>query len=363
MDLPVYKAVGSNCFAGLIIKGFEQYFDVLASFEPGDYAKDTMDYNFPGMKRIQGSDKLDHYKDYNNIDLLFGNPICSGFSALNTTDRGSNSKQNWSINDFMDSVKLIDPTVFVYESVQGHWIKGKKLLQNHSENFPQYRFTYILTSSVLHGVPQHRRRFFCVGSKIGHIDFRTPHINKVMTVHDAISDLEDMDFNENFNHITWKDNYKHTDATVLSHLLPGKSCNNLEYDQLNDRMKQIRDRGKSFGFHSPRRIRYNDPSPTVYGGCLVHPVNNRVLTCREELRLMSVPDDFIIKAKRAQTSIQVGKSVPCNTAKYIASCIYKQLKYGISSNSILFDFNELANKTLRKHRKKNETRQQTKLFY
>lgn len=362
LDHQAFNSVGAHCFAGLIIKGFDKFFNVEASFEPANYAKDTMEYNFPNMDRVEGSEKYEYIKGLKNISLVFGNPICSGFSMTNTSDRGSDSKQNWSIMDYMETVKLIDPTVFVYESVQGHWEKGKSLLNKHVESLPDYKFTFLLTNALLHGVAQNRPRFFCIGSKIGHIDFKDPSITNIKTVYDAISDLQNAPLNEENNHITWKDNYKHVDEKVLSYLKPGKCVNDLEYEQLNDKMKSIRDRGKTFGFHSPRRIRYNYPSPVVYGGRLVHPEENRVLTCREELRLMSVPDDFIIKCKRSQTSIQVGKSVPCNVAEYVASNVYKHLKYRVTSNKELYNYNELTKQLLKKHRNDNNEKNQTKLF-
>tara|TARA_Y100000593_G_scaffold10932_1_gene19497 strand:- start:3029 stop:4123 length:1095 start_codon:yes stop_codon:yes gene_type:complete len=363
LDQLEFNAIGSHCFAGLIIKGFEKHFNVLASFEPGGYARETMEYNFPNMNRIEGSEKHDKYEIFKGIDLIFGNPVCSGFSITNTSDRGSDSKQNWSIKDYIETVKLIDPTVFVYESVQGHWTKGKQLLMEHVNNFPDYKFTFLLTNALLHNVSQNRPRFFCIGSKLGYVHFEKPDINNLKTVKDAIQDLESRPQDPDWNHITWKDNYKHVDEKVLSYLKPCKSVNDLEYDQLNDRMKEIRDRGKSFGFHSPRRIRYDYASPVIYGGRLVHPVKHRVLTCREELRLMSAPDDFIIKTKRSQTSIQVGKSVPCNVAEYVAHNIKVHLITQFVGNHQLYDFNNQAKELIRKNRKKNEEEtSQQKLF-
>ena len=150
---------------------------------------------------------------------------------------------------------------------------------------------------------------------------------------------------------------------MLSHLKPGESINKLDIKYMNDKMKSIKEQGKSFGFHAPRRLKYDDPSPVIYGGRLVHTVKNRVLTVREELRLMPAPDDFIVKTKRSQMSVEVGKGVPCNVAEYVAKNILDHINAeqhtynGNRGHSHLVDYNGFAKGLLKLHKESNNGKQ------
>jgi len=58
----------------------------------------------------------------------------------------------------------------------------------------------------------------------------------------------------------------------------------------------------------------------------IHPVENRILTVRENARLMSFPDHFIFFGGREIQFDQVGEAVPPILAKAIALYCLKAIK-------------------------------------
>jgi DNA (cytosine-5)-methyltransferase 1 len=75
------------------------------------------------------------------------------------------------------------------------------------------------------------------------------------------------------------------------------------------------------------RLKFNSLAPTVMGKSrFIHPVENRILTVRENARLMSFPDDFIFFGGREVQFDQVGEAVPPILAKSIALYCLKALK-------------------------------------
>jgi DNA (cytosine-5)-methyltransferase 1 len=61
-------------------------------------------------------------------------------------------------------------------------------------------------------------------------------------------------------------------------------------------------------------------APTVLGSSrFIHPYEPRLLTVREQARLMGFPDDHVFLGGRDEQYNQVGEAVPPTVAKAIAS--------------------------------------------
>lgn len=77
------------------------------------------------------------------------------------------------------------------------------------------------------------------------------------------------------------------------------------------------------------RLNYNEPSGTVLNvrkSMWVHPVKDRAISVREAARLQTFPDSFIFCGTKDQQYQQVGNAVPPVMAKAIARELAKQLK-------------------------------------
>lgn len=194
-------------------------------------------------------------------------------------------------------VKVIEqckPRVFVAENVKG-------LLQRYNrENLAKvladlselgYNLSYNLYLAAQYGVPQMRQRVFIVGTAPGVKPFHAPwpllQRGEWMTTKQAIGDLEDVEENEDINHV-WS----------RAERSPEQGNRTLKADQPADTIRAECHGNIQYHYRLPRRI-----------------------SMREAARLQSFPDDFIFVAKLRETERQVGNAVPPVLAWHIAEAV------------------------------------------
>lgn len=99
-------------------------------------------------------------------DLLTGGPPCQGFS--NAGKRDPSDIRNTLIFDFLRVVRESQPRFFVMENVPG-FVSMKKngFLRQFLETAydAYYELVYGLADACCYGVPQHRTRFLCMGTR------------------------------------------------------------------------------------------------------------------------------------------------------------------------------------------------------
>jgi DNA (cytosine-5)-methyltransferase 1 len=148
---------------------------------------------------------------------------------------------------------------------------------------------------------------------ISNIPIHRDGIEKYSSVWDAIGDLGDPRYPTNIpNH-----DYVH---------ISDKLYNRIVRLRWGEATQFFLGRGnkvyKQFIRLHPHRI-----SPTVMGRSrFIHPFENRILTVREQARLMSFPDNHIFKGPVENMYNQVGEAVPPILSKYIGSFIIRFLK-------------------------------------
>lgn len=220
-------------------------------------------------------------------------------------------------------------------------------------------YGYSLDSGVLNSshfeVPQRRFRFMMMGVHLTNKKVELPKINigEVFSVRDAISDLEDIDPQQEI------ENY---DANIYRNIkVSGELLNYyrdgidelLLFDHINTKSSPLIQKryehilssnGKNF--HSlPNdmkesysdasrtqntvylRLDYDEPSPTVINvrkSMWQHPSKARALSIREAARLQSFKDCFIFEGKKDERYQQIGNAVPPKLAKAVAN---KMLEY------------------------------------
>ena len=212
---------------------------------------------------------------------------------------------------------------------------------------------YRINSNVLcaadYGAPQKRNRFVVIGIKKSISDivpmpekkFENGHYN---TVHDAISDLEDVppvyDLAEDEKGIPLKHKDQLSpiarqlrDSSILKNHITTKTT-----DVAMRRFKALR---QGENFHSLQdalktntytdinrtqntiylRLKYNEPSGTVINvrkSMWIHPTLDRAISIREAARLQTFPDSFVFCGTKDKQYQQVGNAVPPIMAKAIA---------------------------------------------
>lgn len=273
--------------------------------------------------------------------VLIACPPCQGFSTHRRGRGGEEDPRNDLVKVFADWVVAIRPHFFVFENVPevkdlNLWIQVKQELEDQD-----YKIVQGLVEAADYGVPQRRKRFLAIGSRMGNDSLDLPQANfgkfgwatpkrPWKTVRDAIEDLPVLRSGEIDEADTMHAAPRHTAVSLerFAHIpRDGGSRRDLpEYLELachqgHDGHKDV------YG-----RLWWDKPSGTITGGCtqpskgrFLHPQEDRGLTLRESARIQSFPDWYRFKGAKQQIAAQIGNAVPHLLASSVAFSIIKSI--------------------------------------
>ena len=346
MPVKQATAVANHVFGGGMLVGFEQAgFDVKADLETFDIGVKTLQKNRPKLDVRQDPEaKSWNVKDYDGVDVLFGNPRCTSFSTLTVGLKhrhGSTGASTLDIRQSFALAKMLRPKLFCLESVQGAATTGWPLLEKLASEMPaDYRFAIVFINNIMF-VPQQRKRLFIISYRDCEYGPNPPTaIERCTLVGDVIKNLEpapwlyvrgkkgaelphDVVFDGKtiYNHVVYnafdqdkmQDDYKKIPA--------GVTLEDVNPRDLGEVLKRKREAGTGLSFHCARRLAYDLYSPLIYAasGNYLHPVHDRSITVREAARLMGIPDDYRYIGDRQYA--QVGNGVAPPTSKWIAGTL------------------------------------------
>jgi len=233
-----------------------------------------------------------------DVDVVIGGFPCQDIS-INGKGAGVDGKRSGLYRAMVEVVSKIRPKIFVAENVKGLLMKhNEKSLKVILSDFRAlgYDVSYHLYNAADYGVPQTRERVFIVGTRPDIKKFTppVPVSDKPITSQEAISDLESVEQNADFNHI-W-------------------SLANKSSEQGN------------------RKLKADRPGYTIrsecHGNIQFHYTLPRRISMREAARIQSFPDSFIFDSKLRETERQVGNAVPPVLAWHMANAVFDILSSG-----------------------------------
>ena len=318
-------------------------------------------------------------KEFGPFDIVVGGPPCQGFSTAGK--RALDDKRNSLVLAFLRAIEITNPKVFVMENVTGFKTFQDGQIHEEVVLFAKklgYQVRSAIVLASLSGVPQRRKRFLLVGSKVGVFKFpgevEVPSEASLFS-NDGVDEMalerffvqkpEDGTENWTFNDATSDlprlkagerlEKYKsapknslqeyfrkgseipidhfavgHRDYFIemLSYIPQGKSGLDPEVQKLMP--KKLR---PTSGFkNSYQRIVGDAPSPTITrnfttpssANC-IHPSQDRALSIREGARCQSFPDWFVFLGTTDEKRLQIGNAVPPLLGKAIGESILAAL--------------------------------------
>jgi len=311
-------------------------------------------------------------KNSGPFDIVVGGPPCQGFSSAGK--RALDDDRNKLVLAFLRAIQITNPKVFVMENVTGFKTFQNGKIHGEVVSFAKklgYQVRSAIVLASLSGVPQRRKRFLLVGSKVGAFKFpgelelpadenlfdsnefslekffiQKPEDGRERwTFNDATSDLPSLkageklekyksapknDLQKYFREGSEKplDHFAvgHRDYFIelLSYIPQGKSALDPEVQKLIP--KKLR---PTSGFkNSYQRIIGDAPSPTITrnfttpssANC-IHPSQDRALSIREGARCQSFPDWFYFLGTTDEKRLQIGNAVPPLLGKAIGESI------------------------------------------
>ena len=316
---------------GLTLAGFK----TVSAVEHDKYAAATYKKNHPSVKvfdtsivNVTGNQLKNGYDAINGV---IGSPPCQAFSTLGNRDL--KDPRAWLFKEYIRILTELSPQFFVFENVKGllsidnghHFDIILNLLNDLG-----YTTSYALLNASEFGVPQHRKRVFVFGCKLGKLSFPSPThgtIKSLLTVEDALSDMPNAVNNSTIIPYNTSPNnslqawYRSDSNGISQHILPehgNKLINLIKKIKQGQSIKNVKNHHvKSYFPNSYGRLLWNKPSPTITrnlgspssANC-IHPIEHRGLTSREGARLQTFPDSFEFCGNKGSVNLQIGNAVP-----------------------------------------------------
>jgi len=299
------------CGAGGFSLGFilENY-ELLLGLDIDEFCIETYKYNFPSALAIKADIRDVHSKDIlryvDRPDVIIASPPCEAFTRASRNimkepiDRLYTDPRGRLMLDAIRIIGDLKPDVFIIENVPG--INEPAIRDSIRYELSRYGYEKIYFNVIdaeKLGCPSMRRRIF-----ISNIPIKIKRRARV-NVWDAIKDLPDPRFPSNIpNH-----EYVHLPLRFEERVRRLKWGEGLEYFMGSEQKVYL----------EYVRVHPNKPSPTVMGRSrFIHPYENRLLTVREQARLMTYPDTHVFFGPINSQYNQVGESVPPLVSKLIA---------------------------------------------
>ena len=267
---------------------------------------DTIIWN-KDIRKVHGIEILD---EVDGADVIIASPPCEAFTTVSKTimkdplDRLYTDLRGRLTLKAIELIGDLQPKVFVVENVPGIMINPiPRYIKKEFSRIGYNKIYFNLLKAHDYGSPSVRKRVFISNIRI------EPKKNRGnIVVEEAFRNLPDPRYpNKIPNHI-----YIPLPERFRERVKRLKWGGALDYFLGGDKREY-----KQFIRLHPRKL-----APTIMGKSrFIHPYEDRMITIREQARLMGYPDNHIFHGTINEQYNQVGESVPPPLSKAIASYI------------------------------------------
>ncbi len=294
-----------DVFAGCggFSRGFkEEGFELVVAIENFKPVAETYKTNFPeaevivkDVKEVYGNEIK---RICGDVDVLIGSPPCEPFTSINLRrmripeDRLYRDKRGQLVLHFIRLVKELKPKVFIMENVP-QILELRNAIEREFRKIGVYRIYFNILKAQNYGNPSKRTRVF-----ISNIPIDEKPAKKYVKVMDALKDLPPLNTIPNHEEIR----ISKSKLEKIAMLKWGESL--------------VKFGGR---FENWLRLHPYRLAPTVMGHSrFIHPFEDRLLTVREQARLMGFPDNHIFLGGKNVQFEMVGEAVPVPLARAVA---------------------------------------------
>lgn len=326
--ISLFSSAGVGCY-GFKLEGFEciatnellekrlniQKLNKKCRFESGYITADIKETNTKKLiyQEIEKWNKLGN----DRVDVVIATPPCQGMSVANHKKKDKEIERNSLIKESVDLINNIHPRFFVFENVSAFWKTGcidkdenivaigdmitselgdRYLIHNEVLNFKNYGSNSSRTRTLVIGVD---KKF---SDDISPVELMPDYV-KEKTLFEVIGDMKSLKWGEYD-----PDDFFHSFRTYPKHMLPwienlnqGQSAFDNECDELKPHRvidgKIVINKSKNADKYT-RQI-YDKVAPCIHtrndqmaSQNTIHPIDNRVFSIRELMKMMTIPDSF-----------------------------------------------------------------------
>jgi DNA (cytosine-5)-methyltransferase 1 len=285
----------SGC-GGLSLGFQDAGYEPVGAFDAWDLAVQTYNANAKHKATkfdLSDVDGLIEKVKNTDFDMIIGGPPCQDFSSAGKRTEGDRANLTGS---YADIITKLRPNYFLMENVARS--KHSRAYEAARKKFVAagYGLTEVTLDASYCGVPQARKRFFCIGIMNEEDGFMDEIINnslskKRMTVRDFLG--KELDIEHYYRHPR---NYSR--RAVFSIDEPAATI-----------------RGVSRPVPNGYKGHHNDSSKIG--------ANIRALTTYERSRIQTFPKNFKWVGSKTDIEQMIGNAVPVKLASFVANCINK----------------------------------------
>lgn len=381
--ISLFSSAGVGCY-GFKLEGFEciatcelleprikvQSYNHKCKYESGYICGDITKEDTKLLLHAE-IDKWKKNEGLQQVDVVFATPPCQGMSTVNYKKKNEKPR-NSLVVEAIKLIKEIKPRIFVFENVRA-FIKttcedlsgedmtiGESIIKNLSES---YNIFHKVINFKDYGIPSSRPRTIVIGTckemkNVSPLNL-FPSRQKEITLRDAIGDLSSLQYGEydkNDLYHFFRKYPKHMEAWI-SELKEGQSAfENTDPEKIPYKLdkdgNKVVNKGAYMG-NKYRRLFWDKPCACITtrndqlaSQDTIHPHDNRVLSIRELMRLMTIPDDFQWSELKVEDVVDIDqflKDYELNIRRCIGEAVPTKIVSQIANKiNMLLDFEDFV---------------------
>lgn len=374
--ISLFSSAGVGCY-GLKQEGFEcvatneiidrrleiQKINKKCKFDSGYISGDIQ--NQVTKNKISKEIKRWEMLGNDNVDVVIATPPCQGMSVANHKKKNSDLQRNSLIVESVEIVKDISPRFFIFENVAAFWktgctLKDGTILSIGEMIESKLLNNYLISNRVInfknYGSNSSRTRTLVIGVRKDLADIAVPielypDYREEKTLFNVIGDMKSLnwgEYDENDFFHSFRE-YPQRMRKWISDLKPGEGAfDNKDPQKIPHRVvngEVVFNKAKNADKYT--RQEFDKVAPCIHtrndqlaSQNTVHPIDDRVFSIRELMRMMAIPDDF----KWIHKSINELNGLDIEEKKKISKKIEMNIRQSIGEAVPTEVFREIAKK-------------------
>lgn len=326
-------------------------------------------------------DEIDMWKEkegLSQVDVVFATPPCQGMSTANLKKADDEQIRNSLIVQAIKLISQIQPKIFIFENVRAFMKTictdtdgtdkpiGESIFSNLAD---RYNIYYRVINFKDYGVPSSRPRTIVIGTSKDYANLSPlslfPSRHKEIKLRDAIGDLAPLDYcqKDATDYLHFARHFPEEQLDWIKHIKEGQSAFDqpIEYQHghYDENGNKVVNKGAYMG-NKYRRLTWDKVCSCIHtrndvlsSQDTIHPTDNRVLSIRELMRVMTIPTTFhwtnyddsvtidnadeYLKANELNIRRCIGEAVPTQIMKSVSSKIKLALESTLTNQANFYN--------------------------
>lgn len=326
-------------------------------------------------------DEIDMWKEkegLSQVDVVFATPPCQGMSTANYKKADDEQIRNSLVVQAIKLISQIQPKIFIFENVRAFMKTictdtdgtDKPISESIFSNLAD---RYNIYSRVInfkdYGVPSSRPRTIVIGTSKDYANLSPlslfPSRHKEIKLREAIGDLAPLDYcqKDATDYLHFARHFPEEQLDWIKHIKEGQSAFDqpIEYQpgHYDENGNKVVNKGAYMG-NKYRRLTWDKVCSCIHtrndvlsSQDTIHPTDNRVLSIRELMRVMTIPTTFhwtnyddsvtidnadeYLKANELNIRRCIGEAVPTQIMKSVSSKIKLALESTLTNQANFYN--------------------------